>query len=384
LNFLKAKIAQNLFAAHVHSGMISYPLVGDHYMVASAIPKVVPEITIYEVGEPLPSAVKGNRATLPPDLKNEIQRLARMAPLSFLWQLLTTWLLIIGAVWLAIAVDHFLVSALVVVFVGTRQNVLALLMHEQCHRLAFRSRSGDLLCNLFVCYPLLLTLEDYRRIHLAHHQNYFTDRDPDYRRKQGEEWTFPQQVQLLLKSFLTDAFGLNFIRLLRGKGAIPGHQATKVQRSLTPTVIRVGFYVALASVLTAAHAWHWYLLFWILPLVTVLQVIVRWGAICEHKYNLVNPSVPESTPLIIPRWWEALLLPNLNFTYHIYHHWFPKIPFAQLPAVHRLFERHGLVNRDHVFFGYGSYLRHILGARRTEQPASSNESSRAPASGRTE
>ena len=31
------------------------------------------------------------------------------------------------------------------------------------------------------------------------------------------------------------------------------------------------------------NAWAEFLIFWLLPLATVLQVIVRWGAICEHK-----------------------------------------------------------------------------------------------------
>jgi fatty acid desaturase len=128
--------------------------------------------------------------------------------------------------------------------------------------------------------------------------------------------------------------------------------------------VRVAYYVVLAAVLTWTNMWVVFLLYWFLPLVTVLQVIVRWGAICEHKYNLVNPSVPESTPLIIPRWWESILLPNLNFTYHIYHHWYPRIPFSKLPQVHRIFRREGLLIEENVFHGYIPYLRYILGWQR--------------------
>ena len=31
------------------------------------------------------------------------------------------------------------------------------------------------------------------------------------------------------------------------------------------------------------------LLYWLVPLLTVTQVLVRWGALCEHKYNLDQP-----------------------------------------------------------------------------------------------
>ena len=102
-----------------------------------------------------------------------------------------------------------------------------------------------------------------------------------------------------------------------------------------------------------------FLLFWLLPLLTVFQLIVRWGALCEHKYNLAGAGVAESTPLIVQRWWERLLLPNLNFAMHPYHHYFPGIAFSQLPRVHAIYEREGLIDQRHVFRGYGAYWRHI-------------------------
>jgi len=89
-------------------------------------------------------------------------------------------------------------------------------------------------------------------------------------------------------------------------------------------------------------------------------VIVRWGAICEHRYNLIDPSIQESTPLIQPRWWEALLLPNLNFNLHVYHHWYPTVPFRNLPRIHRIFVANGLVDRSRVFDGYVDYLMFLV------------------------
>ena len=123
---------------------------------------------------------------------------------------------------------------------------------------------------------------------------------------------------------------------------------------------RLAFYAVAAIVLTATNLWAVFLIYWLLPLATVLQVIVRWGAICEHKYNLINPSLPESTPIIELRWWDKLLLPNLNFTMHIYHHWYPRVPYADLPRVHEIYKREGLVADENVFHGYWAYLRFLL------------------------
>ncbi len=55
-----------------------------------------------------------------------------------------------------------------------------------------------------------------------------------------------------------------------------------------------------------------------------------------------------------------MLLPNLNFTLHIYHHYFPGIPFSRLLRVHQIFEREGLVNEGNLFRGYGEFLRFLL------------------------
>src|SRR5262249_32882245 len=161
--------------------------------------------------------------------------------------------------------------------IASRQNVLALLLHEQCHCLAFKSRYGDKLCNLTVAYPLLVSVENYRAVHLAHHQHYFTEDDPDYLRKQGKEWTFPQEAAELLWTLGTDFFGLNVWRVLRAKHGDPRQTRTKAH----PRWLRVCYYVLVAGILTWTECWGLFLLYWILPLFTVLQVLVRWGAICE-------------------------------------------------------------------------------------------------------
>jgi fatty acid desaturase len=96
-----------------------------------------------------------------------------------------------------------------------------------------------------------------------------------------------------------------------------------------------------------------------LPLLTVFCVLVRLGAISEHIYNLPGPSVVESSPLILPKWWEKLLLPNLNFTLHPYHHYYPGIAYLNLPKVHEVFKREKLVSEENVFYGYGAYLKYL-------------------------
>jgi fatty acid desaturase len=131
-----------------------------------------------------------------------------------------------------------------------------------------------------------------------------------------------------------------------------------------PRWARPVFYIVLSAILTLTGGWKLFLIYWLLPLFTVLQVIVRWGAICEHEYNRPGARVAESTPLIVLPWWQKLLLPNLNWTFHLYHHYFPGIAFNNLPRVHALFCKYGLVDEGAVFRGYGAYFRYLVGKPR--------------------
>ena len=317
------------------------------------------EHTIVEqVGDPLPVAVRGGPGTLEENEIKSILALNGADAAGFYSTIAFTWLTIAAVITGAVYLDHWLASIAAIFLIATRQNVLGLLTHEQVHRSGANSKFGDLITNIFCAFPILITLQGYRHIHLTHHRKYFTDADPDYRRKQGKEFTFPQRPQEFLITVLKDIIGLNLIATVRGKApsSASGENPEPVNR-----VLQIGFYATVAVLLSVTNTWYYFLLYWFIPIVTVVQVIVRWGAICEHRYNLIDPSMEESTPLIKPRLWEAILLPNLNFNLHIYHHWFPKVACRNLPKVHEIFERNGLVNQENVFNGYVDYLLFLLG-----------------------
>ncbi len=310
--------------------------------------------------QPLPPAVHGDASALSPEARAEVQRLVARKPVALLLQLLLAWMVIFAAMAWAEWAESVWVGALAVIIVATRQNVLGLLIHEQTHCLAFKAGRGDLAVNLLAAYPLIgITVEGYARVHLAHHEYYFTDRDPDFLRKSGPEWSFPRSGMSLAKLFVSDLMGLNTWRMIKGKKtALPDPEQIK-RPSVAPAWLRPLYLLALVAAVAATHNSRPFLLYWLLPLFTVTPAIVRWGAICEHRYNLPDATVEESSPLIIPSWWEKIVLPNLNFSLHPYHHYFPGIPFCSLPTAHQIFRREGLVDEAHVFRGSVAYLKAI-------------------------
>ncbi|RVT90163.1 fatty acid desaturase family protein [Sphingomonas crocodyli] len=307
---------------------------------------------------------------LSPAGKAKIKSLSGPRPARFLRTLAGTWAVVATAIATAIYFDHPFAYIFAICIVATRQNLLALLIHEQTHYLGLNSRLGDLIVNVFGAYPLLaVTVEDYASIHLSHHRNYFTSEDPDFLRKSGPDWEFPMSGRKLAGLFLQDLIGLSFIKFALTKKPTREKAKPFKRKFPLPKWVRPAYFVAIATLLTLCGGWFYFLTLWVLPLLTVLPMIVRWGAICEHYYGDEGANVEETSPIILKSRLGALLLPNLNFTMHAYHHYFPGVSFGALPEVHRIFEAEGLVRSDRVFSGHRDYLRFVLSGTRREHGA---------------
>jgi len=319
----------------------------------------------------LPIALTGDKTKLSDTSLKQINQLSGARPAQLIYILISTWVVIIGAIWVAVTVDQILVSILVMFIVSSRQNVLALLVHEQAHCLGFKAKYGDPFVNFFAAYPLIVTsVENYAQVHLAHHKFFFSKDDPDIIRKSGEEWTYPKSLLQFAKIVLTDLLAMNLITLIKGKKVASDTEIFKRPRIL-PKWSQAVYFLAFMVLFTATHTWSVFLLYWCLPLLTFTQVFIRWGAICEHIY-IPNAGVIESSPIIILSWWEKLLMPNLNFSLHPYHHFFPAVSCLNLPKVHQIFIDEGLVEENNLFYGNLSYLKFLLTGEAPRQSKSNS------------
>jgi fatty acid desaturase len=306
---------------------------------------------------PLPPALLGDNSRLSDQARAKIRDLNGARPVAFLAQAFGAWGVIIAVIALAIHVDQVWMSVLAIVIIATRFNILALLVHEQVHFLGLRGRYGDSIVNALAAYPLGITVEDYAGVHLSHHKYFFTEKDPDFLRKSGAEWNFPMPSVQLAKLFLSDLLGLTFIKLVMGKRLNEAHAFKRPHP--TARWVRPAYYLVAAALLTYTGMWLVFLMYWVLPLMTVFAAIVRLGAIAEHIYDLPSASVVDASPLMLQKWWEKLLLPNLNFTLHPYHHYYPGVAFNKLPKVHEIFRREKLVNEKNIFHGYWAFLKYL-------------------------
>lgn len=122
----------------------------------------------------LPPALTGDKTNLSEQARKEIQDLTGHKPYEFSMQALIAWVTIASTIALAIHINNIWVTLLAIAIIGTRLNILGLLVHEQAHQLGFRGKYGDSIVNILAAYPLGISVEDYSRVHLLHHKFFLT------------------------------------------------------------------------------------------------------------------------------------------------------------------------------------------------------------------
>ncbi len=200
------------------------------------------------------------RSRISSEAKSEITSLSGARTGRFMGQVALCWAVIATSIYIAVLANNIFVTLLAIVVIATRQNVFGLLTHEQAHYLGLTSKYGDWICNALVSYPLLiLSVENYSKVHLAHHHYFFSQRDPDFHRKSGENWTFPMPRKKLLKLLLKDATGLSLVSTMKGKNNISMGQHYR-RKNPTPIWFKLGYFATIATVLTLTHTWIYFLM----------------------------------------------------------------------------------------------------------------------------
>ena len=253
-----------------------------------------------------------------------------------------------------------------VIAIGIAQHGLFILAHEAAHYRLFAARPLNDAVGRLIGMAGAVSMPTYRVIHRLHHNNLYTEEDPDTAIHGG----YPRGVAYLWKKLAQDLLGLNAWKTLAyffGAPAI-NDETRRAARPLDDTSPQlraaaradrwfvVAFHVAAPAVafaLGGARGLAQYLVLWVVPLLTVLQPILRLRAICEHGAvtDLSSPLTAARTN----RTWggaanraaRALLFPH-HVNYHLEHHLYPAVPHYHLPALHRLLAEKGALDGAEV------------------------------------
>jgi len=266
-----------------------------------------------------------------------------------------------------------LVLAACIVLIATRQHALFVIAHDAAHYLLYENRRLNDAVGRACATVQGLSMCTYRVIHRLHHNNLYGELDPDTALHGG----YPRGRAYLVKKLLKDLSGLTawktYAYFLGGAPAL--NTTTKVAlRPLDDTSDKlrsearsdrnlvIAFHVALLLVMAWSGYLVQYLVLWVLPLVTVVQAILRLRAIAEHgaTTDFSSPLTAARTN-VAPRWLEWLIFPH-HVNYHIEHHLYASVPHYHLPALHRELAAQGALRNAEVV-PFGTTLRKIFAER---------------------
>jgi len=289
-----------------------------------------------------------------------VQRLTRRSP----WRATVAVLHDVAVLALAISVGLFfwpnpLVLLICVVVIGTRQHALFVIAHDAAHYLLYDNRLLNDVVGRTCAMLQGLSMCTYRVIHRMHHNNLYGELDPDTALHGG----YPRGRAYLVKKLLKDLSGLTawktYAYFLGGAPAL-NTQTNVALRPLDDTAQKlktearndrnmvIAFHVLLLGVFAWSGYLVQYLVLWVLPLITVVQAILRLRAIAEHgaTTDFSSPLTAARTN-VAPAWLEWLIFPH-QVNYHIEHHLYASVPHYNLPALHREMTTRGLLENAEV------------------------------------
>lgn len=285
---------------------------------------------------------------LPPDV---IRRLSRLSPVRSTLALMQVALLIVASAALATVWWNPLTVLIAIVGMAGAQHALMVLAHDAAHYRLYDVRWLNDGIGRCIGGVVGISMPSYRVVHRLHHNHLYETVDPDLALMAG----YPRGRAYLIKRLLRDLTGITAYKNYAYFFGAPARNSETgtTSRPLDDTsprlrraALRDRWFVAglQAAMLGAAIAGGWwvgYLVLWVLPLLTLLQALLRLRAVAEHGavHDLTSPLTAART-VLPPRWIAWLLFPA-HVHYHIEHHLYPAIPHYRLAEAHRLLTENG-------------------------------------------
>lgn len=318
----------------------------------------------------------------------ELREFSRVSASRTVLALALDWLGIALLFYLAAAFPNPITYILCAIFMGRQQLALAIMMHDGAHKRLFKNiLANEYVGQFFTAAPLFFSMFSYRTLHLKHHRDPLVAEDPDLSLTGG----YPLDKASFVRKLLRDLSGVSyfkfiryFIYLARGKKQKARHakatqgpsvtqgeeriisdldtQSAVIPREKMPlwmTFVSMILINGLMLGILSATGHGWLYLLWLIPMMTVLQVLLRIRGVAEHAGYQPNKDQRLNSRTVINPVQTFFFAPHGVF-YHIEHHVYPSVPFYKLPQVHKLMKERGSLPEQNLFHGYGEILRQIL------------------------
>ncbi|MHC4817898.1 MAG: fatty acid desaturase family protein [Planctomycetota bacterium] len=277
-------------------------------------------------------------------------------------------LLAAAAAWLIVRFQDPWIWLPAAVLLGFLVFGFTVLLHEVVHRAVFRRRHGPgnrLLAWLYAV-PSGLAPSQFERWHLDHHAELGTDeKDPK------RHYLTPKIVRRWFKLlyFTPALFPIYFRAAAREAAHYPKDLRARLRKErLAVTTV----HLALMAAIVLLWGWGVLLELYVIPVFFVFPIAFTINRLGQH-YD-ITPEDPAGWGTIIrtnPAW-DLLFLWS---SYHMEHHYFPAVPFYNLPALHDelapIFARHKIRIRTYSGLLYDWLIRNRPPHETWDSPPSS-------------
>ena len=198
----------------------------------------------------------------------------------------------------------------------------------------------------------------YRHYHLVHHRKTQQPDDPDLHLSAK----FPISKSSYRRKFIRDITGQTGFKIRRAqiRNALGKPGTDALPRASPISGKRMGGMVVanlmLLAILTAFGKPHYYLMFWVLPLITWQMVVTRIRNIAEHAMVPDNNDLLRNARTTYASWWERVLFAPYWVNYHVDHHLLFYVPCYNLPKLHALLLEKGLGPKMEIQTNYATML----------------------------
>lgn len=287
--------------------------------------------------------------------RDELKRLSVLQPSKTAFALAFDWLVIVAAISISIWANNWIVYALSVAIIAGRQHALAVLNHDFAHHRFLKNKNlSEWIGDVFLAWPILITVDSYRKTHMEHHFHTNTEDDPDYApRLDMKTYKFPMNIWFLITSLV------GYLLAITSLYDVKSLHLKKIANAQTRLYVflRLGFYACVGLIIGMTGTWKEFVLYWVVPYFTLFFAFNYVRGVAEHFSAMDYSTLEGGTRTVLPYLWEKGFFGPHNVHFHSEHHLYPGVPFYNLPELHeRLMDNREYRSAAHVTRGYSTGL----------------------------
>ncbi len=291
---------------------------------------------------------KYERYKFSPEITSQIRELTKLDNWHGLLALLEDYFIILASILITSHITWFFYPIGLLV-IGSRQRALSTILHESAHGVLAKNKLLNWVLGTFCSgYLILQQMIPYKKSHCSEHHCYLgnPELDPDfkfylqeglYNSLSPRDFLVKHIIQpLLLFKVPQYVFYLVKHRLFGKDGdACGAAQSAGRQES----IIMVAYLLTIVGTSVWFGFWDELILFWVVPYITVFQVLGYFIEVSEH-YPLVGKNTVDlyMTRNRFSPWYEAFFTSMHSENFHLIHHLMPSIPFWNQAKAHLILQ----------------------------------------------